>query len=583
MTLFYRWACLFAALGIGLSSTFAQEESYPVHPDSVVKENVPQGKVEGPFDWTSKIYPGTTRKYWIYVPASYDAKKPAALFIVQDGIGRSNEWKLPTVMDNLIADGSMPVTIGVFIEPGVVIPTSASGGPNENAQPRFNRSFEYDSLGDRYAKFLVEEIIPEVKKKYAISDDPNLRAIGGASSGAICAFNVAWERPDQFRRVLSTIGTYVGLRGADIFPTLVRKHEPKPIRVFLQDGNHDLDIYAGDWFTANLDMLSALKYSGYEVNHVWGEGGHNGKQGAAIMPDALRWLWKDHGNPIKTPTPPQARINVLIPGEGWEQVSQGHKFTEGPAIGPDGSFFFVDPPNNKIFKIDAAGKQTEFCSDAPGASGCMLGPDGKLYACLSGRKEIVRYDMQGKEEVLVKEAPCNDLVVLPHGLYYTDPGAKKVFYVTFDGARKEVDTGLEFANGLICSADQAFLYVADSRSMFTYSYQIAADGTLQNKQTYGYLHANYGSGNAWADGMAVDTQGNLYVACDNGIQILDQLGRVNLILSKPQPGPLANCKLAGPDRSYLYVAAGDKIFRRKLKAIGTAPWEAAIKPPKPGL
>src|SRR5690606_23198593 len=144
----------------------------------------------------------------------------------------------------------------VFIEPGVVPAVT------EGDQPRFNRSFEYDSMGDRYARFLLEEIVPEVKKKYNLSDDPNDRGIGGASSGAICAFNVAWERPDAFRRVLSTIGTYVGLRGANEFPVLVRKTEPKPIRVFLQDGNRDLNIYAGDWWVANQDMLSALQFAG---------------------------------------------------------------------------------------------------------------------------------------------------------------------------------------------------------------------------------------------------------------------------------------------------------------------------------
>ena len=564
-------------------SVRAQEESYPEHPDSAKKEGVPQGKVEGPFEWKSAIYPGTVRNYWIYVPSQYKSERPACLMIVQDGLGRANEWKLPTVMDNLIADGSMPVTIGLFIDHGQVPVPRENGVSNENAQPRFNRSFEYDSMGDRYAKFLVQEMIPELKKKYAISDDPNDRGIAGASSGAICAFNAAWERPDQFRRVLSTIGTYVGLRGADTFATLVRKHEPKPIRIFLQDGSNDLNIYAGDWWMANQDMLSSLVYAGYDVKHVWGEGGHNGKQGAAIMPDAMRWLWRDHGKPIVASAGPKARINVLIPGEDWKLISQGHEFTEGPAIGPKGEFFFVDPPKNKIFRVDADGKVAPFVQDAPGASGLMMGPDGKLYACLSGRKQIVRYTMEGQEELVIGDAPCNDLVVMPHGLYYTDPGAKKLWFVKFDGARQEVDTGLDFPNGLICSADQTLLHVADSRSMFTYSYQVTKEGPLLFKQPYGYLHTNYGSGNCWADGMAMDTQGNLYVATEIGVQVLDQLGRVNLIIGKPQPGPLANVKLAGPDRNILYAACKDKIYARKLNATGTAPWEAPIKPPKPGL
>lgn len=221
----------FCFLLLCLTAVRAQEESYPEHPDSIKKAGVPQGKVEGPFPWESKIYPGTQRNYYLYVPSQYNPSKPACVFVILDGLGRANEWKLPVVMDNLIASGEMPVTIGIFIEPGVV------PAANEDAQPRFNRSFEFDGLGDRLAKFLELEMLPHVSKSYALSTDPNDRAIGGASSGAIGAFNVAWERPDLFRRVLSTIGTYVGLRGGDELSTLVRKMEPKPLRIFLQDGD----------------------------------------------------------------------------------------------------------------------------------------------------------------------------------------------------------------------------------------------------------------------------------------------------------------------------------------------------------
>ncbi len=249
---------------------------------------MPQGEIKGPFEWKSEIFPGTVREYWVYVPAQYDGSKPACVFILQDGLRRAQGWKIPTVLDNLIHKGEAPVQIGIFISPGVV------PAPRENAQPRFNRSFEYDGLGDRYARFLIEEIIPEVSKTYRLSADPNDRAIGGASSGAICAFTAAWERPDQFRRVLSTIGTYVSLRGGNEYPVLIRKYEPKPLRVFLQDGTRDLNLYGGDWWMANQTMLSALKYSGYEVTHAWGEGGHNSKHSASIMPDAVRWLWQGY-------------------------------------------------------------------------------------------------------------------------------------------------------------------------------------------------------------------------------------------------------------------------------------------------
>ena len=189
----------------------------------------------------------------------------------------------------------MPVTIGIFISPGIV----KSKDPTE-ALNRFNRSFEYDGLGDAYARFLLDEILPEVEKQHTqdgrpirLSKNGNDRAIGGSSSGAVCAFTVAWERPQEFSKVFSAIGTYVGLRGADRYPTLVRKYEPQSIRIFLQDGSNDLNIYAGDWWMANQTMERALIFSGYDVKHVWGEGQHNGKQGTSVFPEAMRWLWRD--------------------------------------------------------------------------------------------------------------------------------------------------------------------------------------------------------------------------------------------------------------------------------------------------
>ena len=570
----------FCFLLLCLTAVRAQEESYPEHPDSIKKAGVPQGKVEGPFPWESKIYPGTQRNYYLYVPSQYDPSKPACVFVVLDGLGRANEWKLPVVMDNLIASGEMPVTIGIFIEPGVV------PAANENAQPRFNRSFEFDGLGDRLAKFLELEMLPHVSKSYALSTDPNDRAIGGASSGAIGAFNVAWERPDLFRRVLSTIGTYVGLRGGDELSTLVRKTEPKPLRIFLQDGDHDLNIYAGDWWVANLQMLSALKYAGYEVEHVWGKGGHNGKQGAAIMPDALRWLWKGHPNPIRPGVPAQARINILLPDQPWELVSQGHQFSDGPAVGPEGEVYFVDVPSNQIFVArDQNGKPDVqvFAKDSGGTSGLMFGPDKKLYACEYNRKRIVRYSMDGTLEVLAENSPCNDLVVYQGGLFYTDPSTTRIFHVGFDGTKKEVDSGISLVNGLIVSPDQTLLHVADSDGRFTYSFQIQSDGSLRYKQEYGYLHTPDATTRSAADGMTMDMNGHLYVATSLGIQILDQPGRVNQILAKPQNAFLSNIAFGGPERDLLYATCGDKVFRRKVNAKGSVSWEKPTKPPKPGL
>ncbi len=565
------------ALLLLIPAVAAAAKDYPLTADSKPQAGVPKGKVLGPFSWKSKILPGTVRNYWVYEPARYNAKKPACVLIVQDGLGRAKGWRLPTVLDNLIHKKEMPVTVGIFISPGVV------PAPSKNAQPRFNRSFEYDGLGDRYARFLLQEILPAVAKTHNLSTDPNDRAIAGSSSGAIAAFTAAWERPDAFRRVFSSIGTYVSLRGGNEYPILVRKTETKPIRVFLQDGNHDLNLYGGNWWIANQGMLSALKFSGYDVKHAWGTGGHDGKQSAAIMPDALRWLWRDYPKPITAGTPPKRRTNLLIPGENWELVSQGHKFTEGPAVNARGELFFTDIPNNRIHKVGLDGRVTVFVEKSPGVNGLAFGADGKLYACQNGTKKIVRYDAKGVEETVLEGVSSNDLVMLPQGGYFTDPTNRKVWFFSLDGKRKVVDTGLGFPNGVIASPDRSLLCVADTRGRFTYSYQIQPDGSLKYKQKYGHVHVPDDTRDSGADGMTVDTEGRTYVTTRMGLQVFDQLGRCHFIFAKPQRAWLSNVVLGGPQRDTLYVTCGDKVYRRKINARGVDLSTIAVKPPRPHL
>lgn len=572
-----RVALSLLAWNVCLGTSLSAAEEYPVPPEAQKQPGVPEGKIEGPFSWTSKIFPGTVRDYWIYVPAQYNAEKPACTLIVQDGLGMANAWKLPTVMDNLIHTKEMPVTVGIFINPGVV------PAPHDKARARYNRSFEYDGVGDRYARFLLEEILPEVAKKYSLSTNPDDRAIAGSSSGAICAFTAAWERPDAFRRVFSSIGTYVGLRGGNEYPVLVRKTEPKPIRVFLQDGSNDNNIFAGSWWVANQDLLSSLQWSGYDVKHVWGEGGHNALHTASILPDGMRWLWRDHGQPIRAGRADKHRIDILIPGEDWQLVSEGHKFTEGPATSPEGEVYFTDIPNNTIHKIGLDGKVAPWVTDSNGANGLMFGPDGKLYACQ--RDKIVRYNTAtAQAETVIADAPNNDLVILKSGGgYYTDPMNKKVWHFTLDGQRKVVDEGIAFANGVVTSADQTLLFVADTRGRIVYGYQIQADGSLAFKQDHGHLHRPDDSGETGADGMTMDTEGRLYVTTKTGVQILDQLGRVHVILPKPAPGWLSNVVLGGPERDVLYITLGDKVYRRKVRAKGALSFEEPITPPQPQL
>jgi gluconolactonase len=560
----------------------AMAQEYTLGPDSQRQSGTPQGKVNQ-YSWTSKIFPGTVRDYWVYVPAQYSAAKPACLMIFQDGggmVGENSTWRTPIVLDNLIHKREMPVTIAIFINPGV-LPALAEG-----QQARYNRSFEYDALGDRYARFLLEEILPEVSKQYNVSNDPNDRGLAGSSSGGIAAFTAAWNRPDSFHRVLSFIGSYTNLRGGQIYSSLIRKTEPKPLRVFLQDGKADQNIYAGNWWIGNQDMASALEYAGYDTTFVVGTEGHNGKHGSAILPDALRWLWRDYPKPITTSPRISDRHEVrliLDPGKEWELVSEGYKLTEGPAVDRDGDIFFTDIPNNRIHKIGVDGKVTVFKEDSGGANGLMFGPDGRLYACQNGRKRIVAYSKDGSEEVIAEGVNSNDLAINQKGeIYFTEPPTKRIWFIDAKRNKRVVYEGIEFPNGVLLSADQSLLYVADYRGKWIWSFQVQSDGSLANGQPFYRMETADDSSMSYADGLTVDSDGYLYVATQLGVQICDQAGRVVAILNKPQNAPLTNVLLAGPEMRTLYATSGDKVYRRQIRRKGVLPW-LPVMPPKPRL
>lgn len=271
----------------------ANDEQYTLGPDSKRREGVPRGEVTE-HTLKSDIFAGTVRDYYVYVPAQYDEQTPAAVMVFQDGhtyVDEEGQFRVPVVFDNLIAAGDMPVTIGIFINPGH---KESDGDRPDSPWRNSNRSFEYDTLSDQYARFLLEEILPKVGKEYNLTDAPEGRAICGISSGGICAWTVAWERPDAFRKVLSHVGSFVNIRGGHVYPALIRKTDPKPIRVFLQDGSGDLDNRHGNWPLANQQMAAALKFADYDHEFVYGEGGHNGIHGGAILPDSLRWLWRGY-------------------------------------------------------------------------------------------------------------------------------------------------------------------------------------------------------------------------------------------------------------------------------------------------
>lgn len=275
-----------------ISSAAPPDDQYVLGPDSVSRlPGTPVGKVEK-LEWSdSKVFPGTTRDWWIYVPAQYDGKHPVCLMVFQDGggiVSETGSTRAPIVFDNLIHKKEMPVTVGVFINPGRL---KSQTDPKDKPG---NRSFEYDTLSDQYTRFLLEEIIPAVSSKVKLTSDPEGWAICGNSSGGICAFTAAWERPDKFRKAVSHIGSFTNIRGGHNYEALIRKTEKKPIRIFLQDGANDLDNQHGNWPLANQMMAKSLAFKGYDYKFEYGEGTHNAKHGAAIFPDTLRWLWRDY-------------------------------------------------------------------------------------------------------------------------------------------------------------------------------------------------------------------------------------------------------------------------------------------------
>jgi len=588
MKLIQTLSCLTILLLLSLVTLGQTTDNYEPGPDSKPQAGVPKGEVlKFTFD-KSKIFPGTTRDYWVYVPAQYKPEEPACVYIQQDGI----RFEAPTVFDNLIQKKELPVMIGVFVAPGVVKTTDSNA-----ALDRFNRSYEYDGLGDNYARFLLEELLPDVETRKTsdgrvikLSHNGNDRAIGGASSGAIAAFTAAWERPEAFSRVFSSIGTYVDLRGGLRYLSIIRKYEPKPIRVYIQDGSGDLNIYGGDWWMSNQTIERALSFAGYEVSHVFGDGAHNGKQATAIFPDAMRWLWKDWPKHIATSPSKNATLtDILLPGENWQLVSEGYKFTEGPAVNNRGEVFFNDITGSKTFKIGLDGKVSEFITDSKKANGQAFGPDGRLYVVASGEQKILRYEADGTAKVIADGWAGNDIVVAQNGnVYVTNPPANnandpsKVWLIRPNGDKVVVDSGLAYANGITLSPDQTLLYVADYRSHWVYSYLIKPDGTLDYKQRYYWLLVPDTADRSNADGIRVDREGRLYVATALGVQVADQAGRVQCILPTPN-GRVSNLTFGGPKFDTLYVTSGDKVFKRKLKAIGANAWDKPLKPTAPRL
>ena len=564
-------------LPLPLTALLARAEEYIYTPDSSRQPNVPRGTVTAHTLTTSKVYPGTTHDYWVYVPAQYNAATPAAVMFFQDGrtfVNEAGAFRVPIVFDNLIHQGAMPVTIAILINPGTLPPLSS------DQQPRFHRSHEYDAVTPLYARFLIEDMLPLVGNSYNLTKDPNLRAISGSSSGGNCSVNAAWERPDAFRRVLSLIAGFTHQRGALILPSQVRKFEGKPLRIFLQDGTGDVNIQS------NQDMIAALDQGGYDAKLVVGSEGHNSKHGGPLLPEALRWVWRDWKTPIAKPLKSFASRFVDQAVE-WQPVSRGHGAPSSLAVDAGGNVYFADSAKRCLHKIDhASGAVTVFRADT-GAASLMFGPDGRLFATQPARRRIVAYDATGRESLVAANVAAQHLAVAPTGdVYFTDPGGRRVWRVDAKGGKHLVHEGMVEPSGLRLSPDHSLLQVADAATRWVWSFQMQPGGGLAHGIPFHRLEiedevAN-GQTRAGAAEFTPDSEGFLYVATRLGLQVSDPAGRTAAVLLKPEGNALASAVFGGPGLDTLYVSAGDAIFRRPSRRSGVLPWKA-VKPPVPRL
>jgi gluconolactonase len=581
---------------------------YPLGPDSKRQSDVPAGKV---FSFTmdqSRFFPGAQRTISVYVPAQYAANRPACVLVALDHLFPT----LPIVFDNLIHRKELPVIIAIGLSSG----TDPSSDPPHN--PRFNRSFEFDSLSDVLAEFILQEVLPAVEQQKTpdglaihLSTNPDYRGIMGGSTGGIGSFTVAWERPDAFRRVYSMIGTYVGMRGGDRYPVLVRKTDPKPLRVFLQDGNKDGwpgGLEFGDWWMSNQEMERALTFSGYEVNHAWGVLGHEGSHGESILPDVMRWLWKDWPKPIEAGTSHNSMLRtVLQPQEQWERVwsnpsasatqasiasmyrspSVLHEHSTAAALANDssGRVYVQNPSTGSIDRIRADGSTERFATVSPGNNGLAFGPDGRLYVAETAKRRIVALNEQGHASVIAEGIRGVGLTVTHAGnIYVTESGegtsdSGKVWLIRPHGEKTAVAEDLNGPTGISLSPDGLWLCAAESKGHHGYSYRVQPSSELELGEPYYWFHVPDTANDSGVTQVCMDRDGYAYAATRMGVQIFDRNGRVRAIL------PVASHQLAGicfggGDLQTLYVSTGDSIYRRKLKSVGFAPSAAPIVLPE---
>jgi enterochelin esterase-like enzyme/sugar lactone lactonase YvrE len=541
-------------------------------PPAIKSEDVPKGSVKQFTFQKSAIFPGTTREVTVFIPAQYDASKPACVYVKTDGYNpREKE-----LMEVMIATKEMPVTVGIFVRPGEV------PAPMKGTAGRRNRDFEYDGINDNNVRFLVEELLPFVGKELQLnlSTDGNDRCMSGGSSGGIAAFTAAWNRPEAFSRVYAASGSWVAFRGGHEFPTMVRKFEAKPIRAFLTTATRDMENCAGDWYTLDQEMDKALKFAGYDYQFRTVEGRHVAGYGE-YRREAMAYLWKGWPDRVHAGSSAPRAQEILVPGEEWQLVASGFKSTRGPACNAKGEVFFADTSANKIHRINLDGSVKEFSTDTGNAHCVSIGPDGALYSVSEKSGNVLSYDESGKSRVVVEGLPAHSVLAMPNGsLYVTANDDKKPnnggsVWLVKDGQKRRVDAGIKFATGMAYRPDQWLLSVAEGHSKWVYSYEIAADGSLKNKERYFHLHVNDWDDDAGTESVCYSLEGRQFIATRSGIQISADDGPTQVILPVPDRSRVTGVAIGGNEQDTLFAFCMDKVWRRKIRqhAMGAfTPW-----------
>lgn len=545
----FGWIC-----ALFLSCTLFAQQAYniaaPYDPATVKVAEDQRGEIIKLVMNESLRYPGTEREVLVYVPQQYRDSAPACLLVCMDGI----LYDATTVLDNLIASGEMPVTIGVFINPGVVY-------DEDRNVVRYNRCKEFDSTDDNWAQFIEQEVLPQVRalktkdgQAINISSDPNDCAITGASSGGIAAFTAAWNRPDMFSRVYTTVGTFVAMRGGHEYPAIVRKTEPKPLRIYMQDGWYDVwNPIFGEWFEYNLLMESAFNFAGYEAFHVWNRGNHSIKYGTLAFPDAMRWLWKGYPARVNKGTSNNGMLQTILdPAYDWLALPISSAIDGDIYPAAEGKIVFAS--GNQVCQVDSDG-QLQVVSTLK--SGERLMGEG-----LSLRSNALYKNGQKVAEGL---RACQAVQELAGGKYVAlcDASVKSndIVSVLSEGTR-----------ALAVAPDYRFCVSVQENTHHLISTIMDKKGHMLYSEPFYFLHDLSNGTLASAGNMAFDTNGNLYVATPMGVQVVDHNGRVRAILSLPAGGVDA-LAFSG---NYLYVRCGQKLYVRKMKAIGHNPKQGAM-------